>query len=156
MTDRKTTGYAWFVRWASIPLLVGICFSTPSAFAEAGILQTLGDTVESVLPDHASPAAVISPGRILTFGSKKYAIFGTDPCPLDTKDTSGKPDSECVNIVPGMNKPVTLVPVDNNVPLRDRVAIVRTGRATVMELTSLTYSDGRQENFTPPLMARAG
>ncbi|WP_406240105.1 hypothetical protein ACF3NX_14310 (plasmid) [Acetobacter orientalis] len=48
------------------------------AFAEPGFFQHLGETLASVAPDHYSPTIVLSPGAVLTFGDKKYAIFGTD------------------------------------------------------------------------------
>lgn len=155
MTDKQTTGYARSAIAVSITLALGFC--APSAFAETGIFfQTLSDTAKSALPDHPSPTTVLSPGVVLAFGSKKYAVFGTDPCPSDPADTSGRSDFECLKITPGIVKSITLVPVGSNVPLRGRVVIKDTNRATIMGLTSLKYPNGREENITPPLIGRAG
>lgn len=156
MPDNRTTGLVRSVRQVSIALAIGFCLCGVPAFAETSILQNLGNAVESALPYHTSPTTVLPPGLLLVFGSKKYAIFGTDSCPSDPMDTSGRRDSECVEVTPGMVKSVVLVPVGSKAALHARVAITRTGQATIVELTSLLYPDGRAQSITPPLVGRDG
>lgn len=156
MTDNQTTGYPRSARAVAIAIAVGFCFCSASTFAGARILQPLGEAVERALSDHPSVPTVLSPGAVLAFGNKQYAIFGADSCPPDPMDTSGRRDFECLKMMPGMVKSVVLVPVGSKTPLHAGVAISRTTKATIIELTSLRYPDGRGQSFTPPLIGRAG
>ena len=163
MTDNQTTGYPRSARAVAIAIALGFFFCGASTFAGARILQPLGEAVERVgeaveraLPDHPSVPTVLSPGAVLAFGNKQYAIFGADSCPPDPMDTSGRRDFECLKMTPGMVKSVVLVPVGSKAALHARVAISRTGQATIVELTSLLYPDGRAQSIMPPLVGRDG
>lgn len=155
ISDAGVTGMtAFYFRPVSIALAIGFCFCGEPAFAETGVFENMAHAMESALPDHGhfSSPVFLSPGMVLAFGSEKYAIMGSDPCPRDRADIFSKTPYGCVNVTIGQVKGVYLTPVDGKDTFRGVVSFTKTPDQVNIVLEAISSPDGHLRTFQPPLI----